>query len=489
MNARTSIKGLPYLAEVQNRTLVQAMRKSSVIAITRGKEVLMGQRRADLAFLGGFHAFIGGNVEPGDDGDEYVACAIRELGEETGLAADFLDHAAKRLQLIGEWTTPAWSPLRYHSKFYVLALSPEECGELWNLPETLDPKEFSGGEWIRPRDALERWRCGEWMISEPIRAVLESLTEETTEDHFTNKARYEEAEIFPGVWALPLTSKTIPAGFTTPGMEHSPIISMGLRTNSIVLHGDELLIVDPGSDVEISRLLNLIETLNRRVQAIVLTHHHVDHVQGLNSLLEFHNAEIWCHAETAIRLNRRPDRLLKDGDVLRVGDQTWEVCWTPGHAPGHLALFEPNLRTLIAGDLMASAGTILIPPGEGDMGAYLSSLRRIHSLRPRTIIPSHGWIFGSAQHRIESYIDHRLSREARVVEAIVAIGGGSIDDLLPIVYADTPVHVWPLARLSLESHLIHLEAQGRVLRDANEYRLASDEIAGRLATPRLDEST
>ena len=56
------------------------MRKSSVIAITRGNEVLMGQRRADLAFLGGFHAFVGGNVEEIDLGDEPEVTFGPEVG-------------------------------------------------------------------------------------------------------------------------------------------------------------------------------------------------------------------------------------------------------------------------------------------------------------------------------------------------------------------------------------------------------------------------
>jgi len=466
----------------------QAMRKSSVIAITRGDEVLMGQRRQDLAFLGGFHAFIGGTVEPDDYGDEYVTCAVRELGEETSLPPSFLSQVAGRLELIGEWTTPEWSPLRYHSRFYILALSPEEGQTYSNLPETLNSDEFNGGEWIRPKGALDQWRRGDWLISEPIRAVLEHLIAESEEDRFSTSSRYQEAELFPGVWALPLRSKTIPAGITTPGMDHSPALMMGLRTNTIVLQGDELLIVDPGSEVETSRLLDLVAKLNRRVQAIVLTHHHPDHIQGLGPLLESHDAEIWCHRETASRVDFRTRRLLEDGDRLLVGDQTWEVCWTPGHAPGHLALFEPNLRTLIAGDLMASVGTILIAPGEGDMGAYLSSLSRIRSLEPRTIIPSHGWIFGDAQHRIDHYIAHRMKREAMVVRAIETLGQGKIEELLPIVYLDTPEHVWPLARLSLESHLLHLEFQGCIQQVGNQYRLASEEIAGRLSSPKVDDT-
>lgn len=443
------------------------MRKSAVVAITRGSEVLIGRRRPELPFLGGFHAFVGGSVDPEDHNvqDPFLTCAVREVFEEANIRIQQSD-----LRYVGEWITPAWAPHRYHSRFFVVHLSENHTSDL-----SLTEDEFDASHWITPEQALLKWQTGEWLLSEPIRALLsmlqlgrESLVDEV---EFAND-HPREAQVLPGVWVMPLRSKTIPAGFNTPGLPGRAAMSMGLFTNTLILDGENYVIVDPGSDApeEIARLLDFLQTRRGSCQGIFLSHHHPDHIAGLSALLEHLDVPVFCHPETAKRLNVDVvTRTINDGDQIHTGLTCWDVHWTPGHAPGHLALYEPRLKTLFAGDLVASVGTILIHPDEGDMGEYLQTLREMITLNPRTIIPSHGWVIVDAVARLNHYIDHRLLRESRVLEAVRSTGGGTPQKLVPVVYADTPPHVWPLAALSLESHLIHLERQGLVERRGKVY--------------------
>jgi hypothetical protein len=69
-----------------------------------------------------------------------------------------------------------------------------------------------------------------------------------------------------------------------------------------------------------------------------------------------------------------------------------------------------------------------------------------------------------AHERLQFYIRHRLAREAKVADALHNLGRDSLlDEIVPIAYADTAQIAWPLARLSLEAHLIKLEREGRVV--------------------------
>jgi glyoxylase-like metal-dependent hydrolase (beta-lactamase superfamily II) len=124
--------------------------------------------------------------------------------------------------------------------------------------------------------------------------------------------------------------------------------------------------------------------------------------------------------------------------------------------------------------MVASVGTILIAPGEGDMAEYLAQLDRLAALGAEVALPAHGDPIAKAsggpspEELLRFYIAHRLKREAKVVDALASVGpeGASLDALLPVVYADTPVMMWPIARMSLEAHLLKLERDGRAKRAA-----------------------
>lgn len=129
---------------------------------------------------------------------------------------------------------------------------------------------------------------------------------------------------------------------------------------------------------------------------------------------------------------------------------------------------------LLAGDMVAGTGTILVEPIDGDMTAYLHSLRRLAMLDVTAIAPAHGGVLRPARETFERYVAHRLAREARVVAALRGMAGdASVSDLVPVAYADSPSSLWPLAALSVEAHLVKLRRDGLVHHDRGRWRVAS----------------
>ncbi len=224
-----------------------------------------------------------------------------------------------------------------------------------------------------------------------------------------------------------------------------------------------LLVVDPASpypdqQAALDAVLDAEAAAGRRVEAILLTHHHADHVGAANHVAA-RGAPIIAHERTAalLRGRIRIDRSLADGDEIG----PLRAIFTPGHAPGHLCFHEPATGAVIAGDMVAGLGTILIDPSEGDMRAYLASLDRMAQLAPRLLLPAHGPIITDAPGKLREYVAHRLMREGKVVAALVTAGRATPAELVPVAYADTPRPLWILAERSLIAHLVKLEADGR----------------------------
>ena len=184
---------------------------------------------------------------------------------------------------------------------------------------------------------------------------------------------------------------------------------------------------------------------------------------------------MWAHAETAARLPHVPvARELRDGDALVLDGPEptrLRVLHTPGHAPGHLCLHDEERGVLVVGDMVASVGTILIDPDEGDMSAYLRELERLASLGARVALPAHGEPIDAPEALFRRYVAHRLAREAKVLAAVRAKGpaGGAPLDFVPSAYDDTPAVLWPLAARSLEAHRVKLARDGLVAREAHRW--------------------
>jgi len=253
----------------------------------------------------------------------------------------------------------------------------------------------------------------------------------------------------------------------------TPTLPPATHTNTFLVGTGRAVLVEPATPYEEEQdaMVEWVHGATARgieVFAILATHHHPDHVGGANALRDRLGLPLWAHSMTARRLEGlvEIDRLIEEGERIELEgphDTALTAVHTPGHAPGHLCFIDEASNIMIAGDMVASVGTIIVEPTDGDMILYLESLRRMAALEPAALLPAHGDVIEDPQSILSFYIAHRLMREGKVLEALSAHEGDAApSDLVARAYDDTPETLWPLALGSLEAHLIKLEREGRI---------------------------
>jgi len=479
-------------------------------------KVFWVKRSRTLSFMGHFHAFPGGQRDEADAlipirnansaTDEKTAilqvAAIREVFEETGVliargverlsreklaemrceqAEDqisFGDLLARQgLTLDGEllvelprWVTPPQLPRRYDTRFFAAWLPEGQEAEVI-------PGELEEGEWVRPKDALQRWSEGECLFVTPITTVLQALSEgvedfavrlhstpQSDRDHWESRVEFRR-----GFFLCALRTPTIPPA---------------THTNCYIVGGDEMVVIDPGSPYPdqqhvLDAALERFIAEGSRIREILITHLHPDHIGGVMHLAEKFNLPVATHKLTAeaIKGEIRIDRIIEDNDLVELHQQatglSWRLraLWTPGHARGHLSFYEERTGTLITGDCVVGFGTVVIAPPEGNMNHYLASLRRYLELPKLTaLMPGHGPVIADARSKIEEYIVHRTEREQMIVRAMSA-GASTPPEIVKAVYTDVPEAMHQLAELSVRAHLEKLESDNRIVQNGSEFKL------------------
>lgn len=244
----------------------------------------------------------------------------------------------------------------------------------------------------------------------------------------------------------------------------SPTLPPATHTNVWLLGDHHIIVVDPASPYpdEQERLDNILE--NYMVELIFLTHHHVDHISGAEDVRKRCGARIAAHPLTAERVGFTVDELVNDGDILGTDAGAWRAIHTPGHAVGHLCLYNPGMG-LVAGDMVAGLGTILLDPPEGNLGLYLNSLNQLRDLNPSRLLPAHGPLIENASACLTHYINHRHKRTEQIFRALQTIGPSTPEALVGAVYQDEiPAAFYPIAARQTLCHLEWLETQNRVER-------------------------
>ncbi|QHS16934.1 MBL fold metallo-hydrolase [haloarchaeon 3A1-DGR] len=245
-------------------------------------------------------------------------------------------------------------------------------------------------------------------------------------------------------------------------------------TNAYVV-GDCL--VDPAArNPELDRLAE-----SGRIDHIAVTHTHADHVGAVADYAAIADATVWAPEAFADRVadaaGVTPDATFADGDAI--GEDGPIALETPGHAVDHVAFAVPDRRhgeigdadgtgeageAILCGDLAVAEGSVVIGPGGGGLTAYLESLRRLRDRTPTALHPGHGpAIEGpeSVTATLDRLIDHRLDREAAVLEAVEA-GASDVDAVVEAAYEKDLTGVADLARATVRAHLGKLLAEGRI---------------------------
>jgi glyoxylase-like metal-dependent hydrolase (beta-lactamase superfamily II) len=245
-------------------------------------------------------------------------------------------------------------------------------------------------------------------------------------------------------------------------------------TNTYLVGRDRVVVIDPGPAVK-EHQAALRRTLGHEtVTHVLLTHRHLDHCQAATALARERGAVLAAgaagpvspglpghHHEEAVDADLVPDALLTRGSRITGPDWALEVVPTPGHTSDHLCYSLAQDGVLFTGDhVMGWATSVVIPP-DGDMRAYVASLRLLLARQDRVYLPGHGPAVTNPHPYVTALVAHRAEREREIILAI-ASGRHRVPDIVAAVYRDVDARLHPAAALSVLAHLRALVAEKRV---------------------------
>lgn len=251
----------------------------------------------------------------------------------------------------------------------------------------------------------------------------------------------------------------------------NPGLMTGPGTNQYVLGDDAPLVIDvaPYDAENARRFASGLE--GATPSAILLTHIHPDHVGGAPALREATGAPLAVHARRATfpwsGAPLAPERVLEDGDEIVHAGGRLRVLHAPGHESGHVCYYDPDRRWLFTGDVILGTGTTVIAPPDGDMNAYLTTLRRLAALDLARIYPGHGPAIDHPAETIAEYIAHRLMRERQIVDALDA-GIDRVPAIVARLYAEIHPGLHGAAALTVRAHLAKLVGDGVVVEEPDD---------------------
>lgn len=224
----------------------------------------------------------------------------------------------------------------------------------------------------------------------------------------------------------------------------------------------EVVVVDPGPDLIAHReaVEAALSERDAQVVGVVLTHHHADHAEAAGWAAAW-GADLLAFSP---RLIRAESAALRDGDVLERAGVRLEVIHTPGHASDHLCLRVGASGAVLTGDHVLGRGTSVVAWPDGDMAAYVASLRRLSEVDATVLYPGHGPELTDPAEVVADYLAHRHEREGQVLAAL-GQGDRTPAEIVTRVYADVDPILHPPAERSVRAHLDKLVEEGRVVRE------------------------
>ncbi len=411
--------------------------------------------------------------------------------------------AADELVYFSHWLTPPLRIKRFDTRFFV-ARAPAGQDSAHDAAEVVEQR------WLRPADALER--AGELKLMTPTRKTLEAFARFDRVDALLAWARqprtvplvmpmigcgrdgprpvtpdepayaelarldpqchgHHSYEIEPGV-PVRLSPRLIRVSADNGSVMTGP------GTNPYLVGGgpaNEWAVIDPGPDDD-AHVRAVAAAAPGPIRWIFVTHTHLDHSPATAALREATGAVV--HGRRAAHPEWQdpafaPDVELAGGERFALHDDcTLRVIHTPGHASNHLCYLLEQEKLLFTGDHLMQQSTVVINPPDGDMAAYLASLRALLAEDLEWLAPGHGFLMARPREVIEAVIAHRLRREAKVVAALRDAGPAPADALLARVYDDVPPRLHGVALRSLKAHLAKLRDDGAAVEDGAGWRLA-----------------
>src|SRR4051812_36506518 len=220
------------------------------------------------------------------------------------------------------------------------------------------------------------------------------------------------------------------------------------------------VLVDPGPDDagHLAAVEAVLAARGAECVAVLVTHHHLDHAEAALPWGTHFGAQV---AAGSPAVAGPGGRVLEPGERLALAGTTIDVVPTPGHTSDHLA-FRLESGAVLVGDHVLGRGTSVVTHPEGDVVAYLESLRRVHDLGPSALYCGHGpELTEDPGAVLDFYLAHRAYREHQLIEALAG-GPHTVEELVATVYAEVPSALWPAAAQSTRATLEKLRAEGRV---------------------------
>ena len=422
-------------------------------------------------------------------------------------AAEGLQLAVDRLVYLSHWLTPLGRPKRFDTRFFIAAAPAAQTA-------AHDGTELVEQLWIAPAAALAR--SASLKLLTPTQKTLETLTRfaAVAEAIDWASAPRRVALVMPRVaggrdgfrpvmpdehaWAE--LGRIDPEGHGHASYELVPdravrlservirvtadngSVMTGPGTNTYLVGGANAAswaVIDPGPALD-AHVDAIVAAAPGPIDRIFVTHTHKDHSPASLALKARTGATVLGLAPRHRQWQDETfaaDVTLHGGERIELAPGTHlAVVHTPGHASNHLCYLLEEEKTLFTGDHVMQASTVVINPPDGDMTAYIASLRSIAGLDLDWLAPGHGFLMAEPRTAIEKIVAHRLKREAKVMAALSEQGPASADRLLGVVYADVPPHLHAMAMRSLTAHLLKLRDDGAAVEAAGEWSLGAGAI-------------
>ncbi|MCP5416875.1 MAG: MBL fold metallo-hydrolase [Chromatiaceae bacterium] len=437
------------------------MREAVSAVLAHAGELYVVRRQPHLLAFPGYIAFPGGKVDQQDaaglfehpqlkDFPTYqIATLCRELLEELNfdLLLALRQDQVSTISLLGTAVSPRFAEVRFSVPHYKIDLRHKPALQP-------DSEEIAWAGWVPASELWQRFQDGRELMVVPTQNIVCTLARDTAAQRvdplnitYDHERELPYLEFIRGVGLIPVPSNTLPPA---------------LSTNALRLggNGDQACLIDPSpkDDDSCAKLLRTL--ISHPIDRILITHHHPDHHQQAPSIARQLDVPISCSLRTEARLKERFGSDYLDGIVVEpIAEGDLVTRWQgravhayhlPGHDDGMIGLAPEDYSWFMVSDLVQTQGSVVIPEPEGDMCAYLDSLQRVISCKPRVIIPAHGLPAGETW-LLEQVLQHRLERE-RQVGALHA-AGKDIDQMVESIYVGLDQKLLQLARQNVRQHL------------------------------------